>query len=1145
MIKLLIGCLLIISAPAPASLAPPSLASPSLASPSPAPATPTDSAYHDLTHYSKVFGHEKSYRLYLPTGYDRSNRRYPVIYFFHGWGGRHFKDDNAKLDYTRIRQLVDKYQTILVMWDGNIDLAEPRPYNVGNHEDVKFAVQMKDYFPELVGHIDSSFRTLTDRAHRGIIGFSMGGFMSFFLAGKYPDKISAAVSLAGSPEFFVGYPDNQELYPMRYAFQNLREVDCRQHNGNTDILYYLNSEVHAGALWDEKVRYQYFTFPGGHMIDRPGEIRIFDTAMRFVMQAFARAAAAGSGSLPATTQKGAAFARAAAAGPGSLPASPLHWSHYDLYPDFSVWDYHVTSDKREPGFLYLRNVSPSGFGFSTQRWLPDGPSLEETKVNITTAPVYTPNTAYGLIKYNKVTGKTTRSEIFSDSLGRMAVPWDADGGEAGIYSETDAPEFVFLDDQAGRAGQKTASTGRMLAIAPDDQLTIRLFNRGGEVRSPFTLSVRLSTKESAIHCKDSVVTIAVLPGQRVLTLPAFTVNCSKKPPPHAEPAEIRFHLSIGPKDKDEFIVPVFFKAPLFDSIRVDDGRGNADGTADAGEQLLLYQANHRLRLYTDDPWVLSSEERLVDEMIPARWPDGFTLSSIIQVSPDCPDGHVIELLSHYEAKSFNPIERKFTWGRVQLTVRNKTVATKIWMDDFFGVNAGNCAASPIDMSHIANWIRDYSQWKWLQPARDSFTFTNAAGRWNYDAYYRQLDSLHIHSLFCVQQTPNWISAGRNEKDANSYAPSGDSSGLKPEHYKEAASFYYQLAARYGKRRVPAGTVLTADKLTGLGLMDALEVYNEPDGTWGNHMSLQQYAQLLKAVYDGDGGRLKGAYGVKAADLNMPVSIGGLADNLGSLKKIVAYAGGAPFDIINAHYYTFQNVRERYRIYAPPEWSSLRADLSDMVRWSRIHAPGRPVWMTEIGWDTKPHTSEYVSEQEAANYLVRSYLLALGVGVEKCFWFIFNDLDDEGTPGVFASSGLFENPTVPSPGPTRLKPKLTYWYNATFKHLLSGYYYDGDHSYPHGDSTVYDYRFLSADGQRQLDIVWYCPRYQWEFRPLDGQPWDLHHYRYSPDKGRKVTKVVKPIADAIDGSPVEYINVPNGISFKLDGTPVFIETQLTN
>src|SRR5258706_14756664 len=91
--------------------------------------------YSDLSHYSKVFGYSKTYRLYLPAGYAGTRGRYPVIYFFHGWGGRYYKDDNAKLDYKKIKSLVDKYRIILVMWDGSMDGIEPNPYNAGNHED--------------------------------------------------------------------------------------------------------------------------------------------------------------------------------------------------------------------------------------------------------------------------------------------------------------------------------------------------------------------------------------------------------------------------------------------------------------------------------------------------------------------------------------------------------------------------------------------------------------------------------------------------------------------------------------------------------------------------------------------------------------------------------------------------------------------------------------------------------------------------------------------------------------------------------------------------------------------------------------------------------------------------------------------------
>lgn len=653
-------------------------------------------AYQDLTYDSKVFGQAKYYRLYLPQGYNQSSQRYPVIYFFHGWGGRHFMDENAKLEYTRLKTIVDKYQVILVMWDGNVDLSEPRPYNVGNHEDVKFQIQMKDYFPELVSHIDNSLRTLKDRNNRGIIGFSMGGFMSLFLAGKYPDQVCAAVSLAGSPEFFVGYPNNQELYPVRYTFMNLRQVDTRIHNGNTDILYYLNEEVHAGALWDEQIPLQYWTFPGGHMVDKAGETKVFEKAVSFVTDAF---------------KKG---------NTGVKASPPVNWSHYDLYPNFSVWDYRVESDKDQPGFLFLRNVSKKGFGFYTQRWLPNGPALSGVNSRITTAPVYKPGESYFLARYNRSSsgvsstsntsvasggsgasgaggagGKVLLDKVQSDLQGRITLDFDGEGGEVGIFRKDEAPEYVFLDYSVGRQKNQERK-GIYLANGPENRLRLRLFNRGGEKQLSGTLRVAIHTKDSSVKWKDSIVTLKVSPDQRIIDLPPFVLSCSKRPPLHAEPADIRFHISVEelstsmagsgkagktgvlPLGKDEFTVPVFFEVPPFDSIRVDDGRqvrdtvigkGNGDGLAGAGERIMLYQGNHRLRLYSDDPFVLAEKEQQTDEMIPARWPDGFTLGSVIEISPDCPDGHIVEFLACYETKTFNPIERKLIWGRITLKIK--------------------------------------------------------------------------------------------------------------------------------------------------------------------------------------------------------------------------------------------------------------------------------------------------------------------------------------------------------------------------------------------------------------------------------------------------------------------------------------------
>lgn len=600
------------------------------------------SPYKDTSHYSHVFGHEKSYRIYLPQGYKTSGKKFPVIYFFHGWGGRHFKDDNALLDYKGIKLLVDRYQTILVMWDGNIDSTEPRPYNTGNHRDVRFNIQMKDYFPELTGHIDSTYRTLPDRQHRGIIGFSMGGFMSFFLAGKYPDKVSAAVSLAGSPEFFLGYPDIHSLYSLRYTMKNLSDVNIRLHNGDSDILYYLNDEVKEGAKW-EGIKLDYWKFQGGHMIDRTGETKVFEQAMKFVMDAFKKRA---------------------------LPGS--RWSHYDLYPSFNVWDYTIHTNKKEPGYLFLKNVDQKGFGFYAHQWLPEGAPFNLDSINITTAPLYKPSEKYQIVSYEKKSNKLEIRSQQADKNGRLHFFYQRPGIETGIYNDTSSASFILLDYHTG-------NKSRYLHNNQTGKIFLRLFNRGNTQLTASKIKLLLSSTDSSVIFPKKSIQKIIDPTQRIIDIPPFTVLCQKKPPLHAEPSSIKSRITIQNGSQifsDDFIIPVLYESPLFDSIKVDDQQGNANGIAEAGENIILYSGSHRLRLYTEDTWVLSEEEKILDEVIPAIWPDGFTLSSMIKISPDCPDGHTIEFYGSYETKTFNPIERKTTWGQLKLTIQNNRLPKK-------------------------------------------------------------------------------------------------------------------------------------------------------------------------------------------------------------------------------------------------------------------------------------------------------------------------------------------------------------------------------------------------------------------------------------------------------------------------------------
>lgn len=599
--------------------------------------------YTDKSHFSKVFGHTKEYRLYLPAGYESSDKHYPVIYFFHGWGGRHFKDDNALLEYEKIKTLVDKYQVLLVMWDGNIDTTEPRPYNTGNHENVKYEVQMKDYFPELITHIDAAYRTLTDRQHRGIIGFSMGGFMSFFLAGKYPEKISAAVSLAGSPEFFVGYPDNHTLYPVRYTFKNLQDVNIRMHNGDSDILYYLNDEVNEGAKW-EGITLDYWKFHGPHMVDYAGETKVFESTMRFVTETF------------------------------NKPITPKpRWSHYDLYPVFDVWGYSIRSNKNVPGYIYLRNVDKNGFGLYSNQWLPDGPPVTIDSITVKTPPIYVAGKKYSIVFYDKKTGKATINTQQADRTGSLSFFFKHTEIETGIYENANAASFLCVDYTVDKSN-------RFLHNNQSNLLSVKLLNRANNTSSS-KIIVNLSTRDSSISIANKNITASIPVKSRIITLPPFHIKNNKKAPPHAEPSQVKFNLTIQSGNQsfsDDIIVPVLFDAPLFDSIQIDDqspirekafGTGNGNRIAEAGEIIMIYSGTHRLRLYSENKWV--SKEKVIDEMIPARWPDGFTVNSLITISPDCPDGHVIELYGSYETKEFNPIERKTHWGKIKLTIRKK------------------------------------------------------------------------------------------------------------------------------------------------------------------------------------------------------------------------------------------------------------------------------------------------------------------------------------------------------------------------------------------------------------------------------------------------------------------------------------------
>jgi len=170
---------------------------------------------------SAALGADKQYVVYLPAGYDSSDRRYPVIYMLHGLGG----NETNWTAQGKLAEAADamNLQAIVVMPDGDTGfyvngVTEPdkaaclrtAPTFSPGEDPEAFCVthpRYEDYITQdLIEHVDATYRTVADRKGRGIGGLSMGGYGAFELAFRHKDLFSAAASHSGAVSLLYDGP---------------------------------------------------------------------------------------------------------------------------------------------------------------------------------------------------------------------------------------------------------------------------------------------------------------------------------------------------------------------------------------------------------------------------------------------------------------------------------------------------------------------------------------------------------------------------------------------------------------------------------------------------------------------------------------------------------------------------------------------------------------------------------------------------------------------------------------------------------------------------------------------------------------------------------------------------------------------------
>ena len=214
-------------------------------------AAPNGTQYQ--TFASKVLGHDVSYLVYLPPGYDReTTKRYPVIYWLHGMNGN--QRGGATMFVPHVAEAVQQgilSPVIVVLVNG---MVKSFYCDSKDGQMPMESVIIKDLIP----HVDQTYRTVATREGRVIEGYSMGGFGAAHLGFKYPELFGTVVINAGAlidpslPLLAQIFANDSERataeHPMQLARQNADKLRGQTHIrigcGSLDSLLAKNKALH-------------------------------------------------------------------------------------------------------------------------------------------------------------------------------------------------------------------------------------------------------------------------------------------------------------------------------------------------------------------------------------------------------------------------------------------------------------------------------------------------------------------------------------------------------------------------------------------------------------------------------------------------------------------------------------------------------------------------------------------------------------------------------------------------------------------------------------------------------------------------------------------------------------------------------------
>ena len=367
------------------------------------------------------------------------------------------------------------------------------------------------------------------------------------------------------------------------------------------------------------------------------------------------------------------------------------------------------------------------------------------------------------------------------------------------------------------------------------------------------------------------------------------------------------------------------------------------------------------------------------------------------------------------------------------------------MRDFIGINGHTVQFDAELYQPLCRHVRDYHNLGWdtgdKTPSNaTSFPLSNNVIKW--DSEGRRIPA-HNGKVNWNTLYRGWLDQGFEINASICFG------GILPDQWTDLEEDAYRYGKAFAEYFGPSGEHK---------LVTAAEIGNEPAGKdeWTDELYEKIFIGMARGIRDGD---------PKMKILTCtaePAPSDKYSKDLELFQKHTEL-----YDVINIHKYAMLEHWPTYERSHPDDpnnpWVE---DIQKSIDWRNKHAPDKPVWITEFGYDAasdkadknpKPDKFHTVTDKQQAQWIIRSFLLLSSMDFERAYLYWANDNDK---CSLHAASGVTR----------KYEPKQSYW---AMRHLQSTL---GDYRFnriiEHKNNELYVFEYTHENGpSKKIWVAW--------------------------------------------------------------------------